>query len=185
MEYDTQELLSRIAQGSEEAFGLFYDRISPLLRGMLVKILASREEAEEVLEEAFLSFWKRALPAKNEDAAPEVWLVLAARSAALRRRKQHEEGKRKESEFRAAWLPRIKDISLLSTRLELLFRSFAQLSASQRRILEMLLFEGLDEKEIADSLGKPAGRARDEVRAAFGFMRQRLHTLMGTWTADI
>ncbi len=185
MEYENQELLNRIAQGSEEALGLFYDRISPSLRGMLQKILASKKEAEEVLEETFLSFWKRALTARSEGVASEVWLVFAARSAALRRRKLQSEGNEKAGELPEAWLPRIKDISQLSGRMPLFTSSLAQLSTPQRRVLEMVLFEGCREKEIADALGKPAGRAQDEVRAALSFMRQRLHTLMGTWTADI
>ncbi|MGH9328195.1 MAG: RNA polymerase sigma factor [Terriglobia bacterium] len=173
-------------QGDEETLSRLYDRISPALRGMLMKILGSPEEAEEVLEESFLKFWKLAREMEKEDEAPEVWLVLTARRAALRRHGRMDEEEMQNAERPgAAWLPRQAEVLLLSSRLGLLARSFAQLSMSQRQMLEMAIFEGLCENEIADVLGTPAGRARDEVRAALTFMRQQVCTLMGTWTADI
>jgi DNA-directed RNA polymerase specialized sigma24 family protein len=55
----------------------------------------------------------------------------------------------------------------------------------QRKVLDLSILEGYSEREMAQVLNEPLGRVRDETRASLGFARQRLQTLMGTWTADI
>ena len=46
-------LLGRCAAGDQRAFRELYDQVSPHLFGVLVRMLGSRAQAEEALQESF------------------------------------------------------------------------------------------------------------------------------------
>jgi RNA polymerase sigma factor (sigma-70 family) len=83
------------------------------------------------------------------------------------------------------WMPRPEDIALVNARLGLLQRAFNQMPKPQRGALELAVFEGYTESEIAAQLGEPLGKVNAGLRAAFTFLRHRQHAVLGTWTAEI
>ena len=60
---DDATLLLAVARRDETAFAELYDRLSRPVFSMIVRMLRSRAEAEEVLQEAFWQIWERALSA--------------------------------------------------------------------------------------------------------------------------
>lgn len=184
-----EQLMTQIAARDEGALGLLYDRVAPALRPMILQILSSPDESEEVLESVFTALWKSSSHKHGISANPEIWLTLTARRDAVRRLRRrrklpvlHEQKFSRPADLRH---PGAQQLALLSARQGLVRKSLAQLPAPQRKILNLAIFEGYTEEEIAQQLDQPLGRVRDELRAAFSFARQRLHTLMGTWTAGI
>jgi RNA polymerase sigma-70 factor (ECF subfamily) len=83
------------------------------------------------------------------------------------------------------WMPRPDDIALVDARLGLLQRAFNQMPKPQRWALELAVFDGYTESEIAAQLGEPLGKVNAGLRASFSFLRHRQHAVLGTWTADI
>ena len=57
---DDALLVSRIAEGDEGAFMIAYDRHSSFLFGSVSRFLGDRESAAEVVQDAFLTLWRRA-----------------------------------------------------------------------------------------------------------------------------
>jgi len=53
-------LLQAVARRDELALTALYDRYRVILFSLLIRILSSREEAEDVLQEVFLQVWRRA-----------------------------------------------------------------------------------------------------------------------------
>lgn len=165
-----------------------YERLSPEIRGTLQRILQSPQDAEEVLETVFLEFEREGRLAVKAGASPDAWLILAARAAGVQRLRA-DKGWRvlgiPDSRTLAPWLPAEETMSALRGRKALLERSIAQLPAAQRALLDAVIFRGRTETEIAAELREPLGKVQDQVRAALAFTRQRLRTLLGTWTAGI
>ena len=89
------------------------------------------------------------------------------------------------SAFPQLWMPRPGDIALADARLGLLQRAFNQMPKPQYVALELAVFDGYTESEIAAQLGEPMGKVSAGLRAAFTFLRHRQHAVLGTWTADI
>jgi RNA polymerase sigma-70 factor (ECF subfamily) len=89
------------------------------------------------------------------------------------------------SAFPQLWMPRPGDIALADARLGLLQRAFNQMPKPQYVALELAVFDGYTESEIAAQLGEPLGKVSAGLRAAFTFLRHRQHAVLGTWTADI
>lgn len=82
-------------------------------------------------------------------------------------------------------MPSPEDIALVDIRMGLLQRAFNQMPKPQRRALELAVFGGCTESEIAEQLGEPLGKVSAGLRAAFTFLRHRQDAVLGTWTADI
>ncbi|HSB29634.1 MAG TPA: sigma-70 family RNA polymerase sigma factor, partial [Pyrinomonadaceae bacterium] len=79
------ELLAAIARKDEVALAELYDRYRLILFGLLIRILSSREEAEDVLQEVFLQVWRRAADFDENRGRPFTWLVTLARSRGIDR----------------------------------------------------------------------------------------------------
>jgi RNA polymerase sigma-70 factor (ECF subfamily) len=84
-----------------------------------------------------------------------------------------------------AWLPQPKEILLIDDRLALLHKAINQLPELQRQALELAVFGGLRETEIAAEMGEPLGKVRTSLRAAVTFIKHRRRAVCGTWAANI
>jgi RNA polymerase sigma-70 factor, ECF subfamily len=182
------DLFRRLADGDLAALSDLYDEYAPVLRGIAQRILPLKDQAEEVLDEVFDKLWKRGNRRTLQGASSEAALILATRSAAVRRlRAQKHLSPRSEpaAGLPGACLPGEREVGILASRQELVRRVLSQLPAPQKKTLELVLFQGMSEEEIAQTLNAPLGRVKDQIRASLSFARQRMHTLMGTWTAEI
>jgi RNA polymerase sigma-70 factor (ECF subfamily) len=87
--------------------------------------------------------------------------------------------------FPSAWLPQPKEIALIDDRLVLLHKVMDQLPKPQLQALELAVFGGLGESEIAAEIGEPLGKVRSSLRAAVTFVKHRRRAVCGTWAANI
>ena len=83
------------------------------------------------------------------------------------------------------WMPRPEGIASIDERLVLLHKVLDQLPKPQRHALELAVFRGFSEAEIAAEMGEPLGRVRTSLRAALTFVKHRRRAVCGTWAADI
>src|SRR5258705_5513358 len=82
------ELLHAVARGDEAALARLYDAYRVILFGLLVRILNSRQEAEDILQDVFIQVWRRAGNFDEKRGKPFTWLVTLARSRAIDRLRQ-------------------------------------------------------------------------------------------------
>jgi RNA polymerase sigma-70 factor (ECF subfamily) len=87
--------------------------------------------------------------------------------------------------FSAAGLPHPKEIALIDDRLALLHKAIEELPKPQRDALELAVFGGLSESEIAVAMGEPLAKAQRSLRAAVTFVKHRRRAVCGTWAANI
>ena len=78
-------LINRVVVRDPSAIAELYDRHSRLLFGLTLRILKERGEAEDVLQEVFLSVWTRAESYNASLGSPVGWLVGIARNRAIDR----------------------------------------------------------------------------------------------------
>ena len=79
------DLVRSIAVGDESALAVLYDRYRAILFGVIFRILGSRGDAEDVLQELFLQVWNKAGDFDESRGRPFTWLVTLARSRAIDR----------------------------------------------------------------------------------------------------
>ena len=78
-------LLQRIAVRDETALAQLYDRHSRLAYSVIVRILRSSSDAEDVLQETFIRVWSRAETYDAVLGSPAAWLTRIARNRAIDR----------------------------------------------------------------------------------------------------
>lgn len=162
------ELLHAVARGDEMALGTLYDRYRVILFGLLVRILNSREEAEDVLQEVMLQVWRRAADFDEQRGRPFTWLVTLARSRAIDRlrllgaRQRLADSAARNSPDEAS--DAVKD-TLHSEQREIVQRALAELPEEQTRILILAYFEGLTVGDCDEAHYTPGHRKNSD---AFG-----------------
>jgi len=75
--------LSRIGQGEAAALKELYEKTSGKLFGICLRILGEPSEAEDVLQEVYLTVWRNAATFERGRASPITWLSTIARNRAI------------------------------------------------------------------------------------------------------
>jgi RNA polymerase sigma-70 factor (ECF subfamily) len=79
------QALGRAGEGDRAAFRRVYDATSAKLLGVTLRILADRQLAEDVLQDTYLTVWRKAGSFDASRASPITWLVTIARNRAIDR----------------------------------------------------------------------------------------------------
>jgi RNA polymerase sigma-70 factor (ECF subfamily) len=77
--------MARIAAGEREALRQLYDATSAKLFGVCLRILSDREESEDVLQDVYVTIWRRADRFDSARASVMTWVSTIARNRAIDR----------------------------------------------------------------------------------------------------
>ena len=166
------ECLRRIQAGDTAALGELYDRYTPLLYSLVLRILRSPADAEDALQEAWVQVWKRAGSFDAARGSVGAWLTTVARTRALDRYRSMKSRSTAEARVEVDSVAPPPDPGVSATRSQLGGRvreALATLTPQQRAVLEIAYFEGLSQTEIASRVGAPLGTVKSWTRQ--GLMR--------------
>jgi RNA polymerase sigma-70 factor (ECF subfamily) len=170
-------MLRAVARGDETALASLYDRYASILLGLVLRILHSRGEAEDVLQEVFLQVWRRASDFDEGRGRPFTWLVTLARSRAIDRLRSLDARGRAAIASRREPTEEVSDAGADTFRAEqgeIVRDALSQLSDEQRTTLLLAYQEGLTQTEIAERLKQPLGTVKTRTRAGLLKMRELL-----------
>ncbi|MCE0496855.1 MAG: sigma-70 family RNA polymerase sigma factor [Methylacidiphilales bacterium] len=174
---DDQKLMLKIAQGDRAAFGILYDRFSTPLYSLALRMLANEVEAQDMLQEVFLSIWNKADTFRPERGTAFSWVVTQLRNRTIDRLRS----KRRRDEWTETYAadltpsgsatPSSTENFDASARAREVRSALDQLGEEQRQVLRLAFFEGLTQSEIAEKLEEPLGTIK--ARAFRGMARLR------------
>ena len=75
--------MKRMKDGDSSALQVFYDRHAPRVLGMLVRMLPSGVDADDVLQEVFWQVWRKAGKYDESRGKPITWLSIITRYQAI------------------------------------------------------------------------------------------------------
>lgn len=182
----TDSLVPAIAAGDEKAFERCYDLYSPTIYGLLLKMCGDVEEANDLLQEAFVQCWQKADRFDPTRGSELAWLITIARSRAIDRIRARTTRAIRESEagdesFRA--VPSVDTGSVteraeLREAREIVRNALDELPPEQRRAIELSYFQGQSHSEIAATLGQPLGSIKTRIQLGMKKLRSRLTPLL-------
>lgn len=164
------------------AFGKLYDRYAPLVFTLILRIIRSAEETEEIVQEVFLQIWKKSGLFSAEKGSVYTWIMTIARHKAidhLRARRgpdtlasleESPELSLPDGEYLADPL----NAAITSEHEAFMREGMEALSADQRAILELSYYEGYSQSEIAERLNMPLGTVKTRMRLALKKLRDHL-----------
>jgi RNA polymerase sigma factor (sigma-70 family) len=172
-------LLSRAGLGDRSAFAALYDRTSGHLFAVVLRIQRDRAQAEDLLQDIFVSVWKAAASFDAARSQPLTWLTHIARNRAIDSLRRAQSQPRFESTTRDEDDDRPDAIDTVAAEgpgpLELLGRAsdarelstcMEHLTAPQRQSVALAFFDGLSHAEVAAHLKEPLGTVKSWVRRA-------------------
>ena len=174
-------LRERLVARDEQALVELVDVATPWLLGLAEAMLHDRDEAEEVVMEAFRTLWENVGPAGEGYAGLMPYLFRVTRHRALdrlrsRRRREHRLRVAAVEWERASAAPVEPDEAghpgwQVHTRVH---AALEALPPEQRAAVHLAYFAGLTQSEIAARLGIPLGTVKTRLRLAFTRLRGSL-----------
>jgi len=170
-----EDLIARVAGGRDRAaFSLLFDHFAPRLKAFLLRQGAG-SAAEELVQEAMLTVWRRAESFDPRQATASTWIFTIARNKRidlLRRERRPELDPNDpmlvpENESAERSLADRQEATLVR-------RAMEQLPPEQATLVRMAYFEDKVHTAIADETGLPLGTVKSRLRLAL----QRLARLL-------
>ena len=179
-------LVREVAGGDERAFASLYDRYSSILFGLLIRILHSRTEAEDVLQEVFLQVWQQARSFDPARGRAFTWLATLARSRAIDRlravdsreraaQRSAEDGQPVAAEGQGC----AEEEAIRAERAEAVRAALAELPEEQRQVLVLAYLDGMSQSEIAAAKNQPLGTVKTRTRTGLKRLSEALRSRLG------
>jgi len=176
---ELSQLLARAGLGDRAAFGRLYEQTSGHLFAVVLRIQRDRAQAEDLLQEVYVSVWKAAAGFDAARSQPLTWLTSIARNRAidsLRRAgaqpqtvstTRDEDDERPDAvEALADEAPGPLDLLGRASDARQLSHCMEGLSPPQRQSVALAFFDGLSHAEVAEQLREPLGTVKSWVRRA-------------------
>lgn len=157
------QLIERVAHGDEAALAQLYECTSPIVFGLVLRIVGDRATAEEITLDVYIQAWRQACRYNTERGAASSWLLMLARSRAIDwlrsrvRRSQDREQPLTIATMLVETGPSPEDASAEAGRRRIVGEALTSLTAEQREAIELAFFYGMSHSEIAAKLGEPLG----------------------------
>jgi RNA polymerase sigma factor (sigma-70 family) len=160
-------LMSRVAAGDRAALRQLYDLTSAKLFGVCLRILSDREEAEDVLQEVYVTIWRRADRFDAARASVMTWTSTIARNRAIDRLR---------ARGPLAYAEPIEDHELPDSGLSAealleaageagrLHKCLSELDERTRTVIRTAFFGGLTYEALAQRLDTPLGTIKSWIR---------------------
>lgn len=172
------ELWLDLINGQTHALGALYDRHAALVYGIALKILENTQEAEDLTQDIFLKFIHKS--AYNpERGSLRTFLAILTRSRAIDRLRSRQTTRSflNRWQISQAATPEAAtpvDYAAQQEQVQEVQAALAQLSESQRQILQMAYYDGLTQSAIAEQLDVPLGTVKARARRGLLKLRQAL-----------
>jgi RNA polymerase sigma factor (sigma-70 family) len=173
-----RELLARLRGGDEDAFRGLFDRYAPTAKALALRVVRQAHLAEEIVQEAFMAVWKNPDGYDGDRGSVRSWLMgtvhhravdLVRREEAYRRRA--EDAIPEAYEEAADHADEVVEAIGRPEERRIVRAALAELPEEQRRVLEMMYFDGRSQTQIAEATGLPLGTVKS--RALLGMRRMR------------
>jgi RNA polymerase sigma factor (sigma-70 family) len=162
------DALDAVGRGDRRALGVVYQQTSAKLFGICLRILGEQSEAEDVLQDVYLTVWRRAGsfdPARG--VSPITWLAALARNRAidrLRASKTHLNRPLESAEEMADGAPLASEGLLQAEAGRRLADCLAQLAPQHAAYIRAAYFDGLTYAELAEQTETPLGTIKSWMR---------------------
>ncbi len=168
-----------VRRGRAGAFEVVYERHASAAFSLAYRIVGTRNGAEDVSQEAFLSIWRSGARYDRGRGSVRTWVLgivhhraidYLRRSAVHDKRRASDEGMEERFEARER-----TDVEVARRDEARVVRSAMEaLPSDQSQVIELAYFGGFTHTEIAEMLETPVGTVKGRMRLGLKKLRDRL-----------
>ncbi|CAN5221039.1 sigma-70 family RNA polymerase sigma factor [soil metagenome] len=168
-----QKLMSQMVAGDEDAVRALYARFGRPIYSLGLRLLGSREAAEELTQDVFLTAWRKGSRYDPARGRLSTWLMTIAHNMAVDRLR-HDRGTGRPAVLMLEEIPEpaLADEEDALIERDTAERALALLSQTERQLLSKAYFSGWTAREIAEADGIPLGTVKTRLRAALIKLRR-------------
>ncbi len=167
-------ILQRIAKKDKMAVEECFDKYGGLVWSIAKKFTNSREDAEDAVQDIFIDIWKYAGRFDAAKSAELSFIVLIARRRLIDRLRKFnrqpemfllDEVANNQSD---GWDKKLQ----MQIEIQQAVRELNKLNPQQRKVMQMVIYAGMTQSEIAETTGLPLGTVKSLIRRGFRKIRQ-------------
>ncbi|GAB4093854.1 RNA polymerase sigma factor [Flaviaesturariibacter terrae] len=168
--YSESELVSLLRAKDNAGFSYLYDHYAGALQGIVKQIVTDEELSLDVVQEVFVSIWRKIDSYDAEKGRLFTWMLNIARNAAIDkvRSKGYQQSLRQQPIDEAGLnhpvvRPATDDYGLRKVLL--------RLKDEQRQLIDLSYYQGFTHDQIAKALNIPLGTVKTRLRSALSQLR--------------
>jgi RNA polymerase sigma-70 factor (ECF subfamily) len=174
-----EDLMHLVQRGQAPAFEVIYERHAQAAFSLAYRIAGTRNLAEDVVQEAFLSIWRAGGRYDRARGSVRTWVlgIVHHRAIDALRRSAVHETRRASDEGIAERVEAGVRTDVEAARHEearAVRAAIGQLPPDQSRVIELAYFGGFTHTEIAELLDAPVGTIKGRMRLALMKLRGTL-----------
>ena len=167
------ELLVLIYKKDEKAFTHLYDMYSKSLFAVINNLVKNREEAEDVLQEAFVKIWKNIDSYHESKGRFYTWILNIARNTSIDKLRSKNFNNSQKNLPSDNFVHLLDDSNKLSHMIDSIgIQEFVnKLKPKCIQIIDLLFFKGYTQQEASEELAIPLGTVKTQNRNCINDLR--------------
>ncbi len=158
-----QKIIALLNRGDKYALNLLYEHYSDSLYGVILKVTANEEIAEDALQETFIKVWKNAHKYDSTKAKLFTWLYRIARNTAIDKLRSFNNRYKKEIQIDKSNVYILPTLNLNQDVIDLK-EHLGRLEDKYQIVLNALFFEGMTQQEASEELNIPLGTVKSRLK---------------------
>jgi RNA polymerase sigma-70 factor, ECF subfamily len=170
-------LLAQVAAGDKSAFAKLYGQTNRKLFGVALRILRSREAAEDIVQEVYVRIWRNAASFDVTLASPIAWMASIVRHCAidtLRKQKLETVEFGEETTRVEACEPDPADEIDMAQRRAIAFAAIRKMEPAKRDLILLAYVREQSRDSLAKVFSVPTGTIKTNLRRSLIELRQSM-----------
>jgi RNA polymerase sigma-70 factor (ECF subfamily) len=175
------QLLRRAGRGDQGAFAALYDELTPLVHGIVRRVVRDPAQTDEVTQEVFVELWRLAARHDESRGSVRAWAATVAHRRAVDRVRS-EQASRARTARQVSNIVRDHDAVADQVNADVdaeldrarVRRALERLTGVQREALELAYFGGHTYREVAVLLDVAEGTIKTRIRDGMIRLRDEL-----------
>ncbi|TNJ44596.1 RNA polymerase sigma factor [Tamlana fucoidanivorans] len=158
-----KEIVNLLQNGDKKAVSLLYENYADALYGVIQKIIADEETAQDVLQETFVKIWRYAKKYDASKAKLFTWLYRIAYNTAIDKVRSLKNKTGNEVQIENSPVYKITSNELNQDVLDIK-KHLNTLDEKYQIVINALFFEGMTQQEASDELDIPLGTIKSRLK---------------------
>jgi RNA polymerase sigma-70 factor (ECF subfamily) len=163
-----EDLLLAVSRGDHDAFAQLFDRVSPQVLGVVLRVVRDPAQSEEVGQEVLMEVWRTAARFEPDRGSAATWILTMAHRRAIDRVRSAQSAS--DREVKVAYRDHTPDYDVVFEQVEnrlereQVRRCLDALTDLQRESLTLAYYQGNTYREVAEVLEVPLGTVKTRLR---------------------
>lgn len=158
-----KDIVNLLEKGDKKVITLLYENYADALYGVIKKVIAEDDIAQDVLQETFVKVWKYSKKYDASKAKLFTWLYRIAYNTSIDKVRSLKNKTEKEVQIETSTVYKITSGELNQDVLDIQ-KHLSSLDVKYQIVINALFFEGMTQQEASDELDIPLGTIKSRLK---------------------